>query len=81
MDEITWSLLEYSLSSDHKKRFFSEYWQLKIRLQRLDNILEKWGELDFTPGTPKPLLIEQAEAMRRYLHVLGVRAEIEEIKL
>ena len=81
MTEITQELVNKALSEDYREHFLSEYWQLKIRLQKLDRMLENWEDLDFTPQTPKSILLDQADIMRRYLHILGVRAKIEKIGL
>lgn len=43
--------VELMNSSDYKERFKAEYYQLKIRYDKLHNMCEKWDkdELDFTP--------------------------------
>ena len=70
-------------SSDYKERFAAEYWQTKIRYDKLHEMCTKYeaGTLDFTPNCPLYLLKEQKSAMGNYLHCLEVRAEIEGIKL
>lgn len=69
--------------SDYKTRFYAEYWQTKIRYDKLHRMLVKWeaGTLNFTPTCPKALLTEQASYMGNYLRVLEVRAEIEGVTL
>ena len=39
-------------SSDYKDRFKAEYWQVKIRLEKLRKMIAKWqaGTLGFTPS-------------------------------
>ena len=80
------------LSQDYKERFVAEYWQTKIRYEKLkhfNNIIEA---ASLTEGyersivepihdCPWHLLREQQEAMGHYLHTLEVRAVIEEIDL
>ena len=71
------------LSEDYKERFKAEYYQIRIRLDKLDAMLEKWkaGTLEFKPKNPRPLLEKQAREMWDYLYVLEVRAENEGIEL
>ena len=70
-------------SSDYKDRFKAEYYQVKIRYDRLHTMCNKYeaGTLDFTPSCSLELLKEQKAAMGQYLHCLEVRAEIEGITL
>lgn len=70
-------------SSDYKERFKAEYFQLKIRYDKLKAMLLKHqnGTLEFTPSCPISLLKEQEQYMRTYLAVLEDRAEIEGISL
>ena len=70
-------------SSDYKERFKAEYQQTKIRYDKLHAMLVKHdaGTLDFTPTCPIAILKEQAAAMGKYLYVLEVRAEIEDLEL
>ena len=77
------------LSEDYKARYVAEYRQTKIRYDRLKKFCNRieaahrsGGKLD----KPKHdcdlgLLVEQLNAMRDYLHVLEIRAEIEHIDL
>ena len=70
-------------SDDYKKRFKAEYYQLKIRIDKLSQLIYKFhkNKLEFKPACPISLLEEQYELMSRYLDTLRVRAEIEGIKL
>lgn len=70
-------------SDDYKERFKAEYYQTKIRYDKLHTMCVKHdaGTLDFTPTCPINLLREQKAAMGQYLNCLEVRAEIEDIKL
>ena len=70
-------------SADYKDRFRAEYWQVKIRLEKLRKMIARYqaGTLDFTPSCSLELLKEQVEPMQNYLDTLEVRAEVEEISL
>ncbi len=77
------STVEMMLSSDYKERFRAEYFQAKIRYEKLHRmtILYEAGTLSFTPFCSLALLKEQKTAMGNYLHALEVRAEIEKVDL
>lgn len=70
-------------SLDYKERFAAEYWQTKIRYERLCEMVVKYeaGTLSFVPDCPLGLLKNQKWAMGRYLNCLEVRAQIEKIDL
>lgn len=70
-------------SEDYKERFKAEVCQLDIRMGKLAHMLSAWeaGELDFQPACSFELLEAQLNGMKIYRHFLGVRAEIEGIKL
>ena len=70
-------------SPDYTERFIAEYWQTKIRYDKLHAMLVKLEaqKLDFVPKCSFTLLSEQAARMGAYLRCLEVRAEIEEIDL
>ncbi len=71
------------LSADFKVRIIAEYWQTKIRYNKLHKMLVQIDAhtLPFTPNCSKELLAEQASIMGRYLYLLEMRAEIEDIEL
>ena len=75
--------IELMTSEDYKERFKAEYWQTKIRYDKLHKMLVKAdaGKLGFTPTCDLMLLREQKGHMGRYLNCLEVRAEIEGIEL
>ena len=75
--------IELMTSTDHRERFLAEYWQTKIRIGKLDAMLEKYdrGELAFEPICPVDLLKWQLSVMEVYLDALTIRAEIEGIDL
>lgn len=68
---------------DYKERMKVEYQQTKERYDKLHKMLVKYdaGTLDFTPTCPIELLKEQAGAMGRYLYILEVRAQIEDVDI
>ena len=75
--------VDMMLSNDCKERFKAEYWQTKIRYDRLHKMVVKYeaGKLDFTPNCSLELLKTQKAAMGQYLYALEVRAAIEDIPL
>lgn len=70
-------------SADYKERFKAEYYQTKIRYEKLHAMTIKYeaGTLDFEPSCTLELLNGQKRYMRMYLHALEVRAQIEKIEL
>lgn len=70
-------------STDYKDRFKAEYWQVRIRLEKLRKMIAKYqaGTIGFTPECSLGLLKEQVEHMQNYMDVLEVRAKIEKIEL
>lgn len=70
-------------SSDYKDRFKAEYYQTKIRYDKLNEMLFKLrnGTLEFELTCSETLLSSQLYHMRMYLIDLEARAKIEDIKL
>lgn len=70
-------------SEDYKERFIAEYYQTKIRYDKLHKMIVKLeaDKLDFEPNSPLCLLKEQAKYMGEYLRTLEIRAEVEDIDL
>lgn len=64
-------------------RMIAEYHELKDKYTKLHHMLIKHeaGTLDFEPTCPIELLEHQANVMGEYLHILEVRAEIENVEL
>ena len=75
--------VELMNSEDYRNRFKAEYYQLKIRLEKLYELLVRYdaGTLGFTPNCSIQVLKDQLNIMRDYLYALQVRAEIEGINL
>ena len=70
-------------SSDYKDRFKAEFWQTKIRYNKLHNMVVKYeaNTLDFTPTTPLDFLKKQLSYMGMYLYTLEIRAQLEGVEL
>ena len=70
-------------SDDYKDRFKAEYYQTKIRYEKLHKMLIKAeaGTLGFQLKCPPHLLREQECDMMDYLKILEIRAEHEGIEL
>lgn len=70
-------------SGDYKERFIAEYYQLKIRYNKLKEFNEKrdLGELNFEPDCPKVILNRQEYQMQDLLETLKIRALLEDICL
>ncbi len=75
--------IELMQSGDYKERFKAEYWQTKIRAEKLHDMLVKYeaGTLSFTPKCSLELLKRQYAVMSEYLYLLEVRAKIEKVEL
>lgn len=86
--------IEMMTSADYKERFKAEYYQTKIRYEKLkafNTKIKAARMLKFTDGKykcpmpehdcPDDLLVEQQKQMGLYLHTLEVRAVIEGIAL
>ena len=68
-------------SPSYKDRFMAEYYQLKIRKDKLQNMYDNWDNLNFVPTCDKSTYKTQLLLMCGYLEVLSERAEKEGIKL
>lgn len=71
------------VDGSYKARFAAEYWQTKIRYDKLHDMIISYdaGTLDFEPTCDMSLLRHQASMMGQYLYDLEVRAKIEDIDL
>lgn len=74
---------ELMLSGDYRERMAAEWEQVKIRLRRLQEMLDAYreGKLGFEPTCPITLLREQALVMQEYVDILEVRAQLEGFRL
>mgnify|MGYP004481600961 CR=1 FL=1 len=70
-------------SADYKERFKAEYYQLKIRRDKLKAMVDKWdaGQLDFTPTCSREVYGFQLYTMDGYLDVLRHRAFFENVEV
>ena len=75
--------IELMTSADHKDRFKAEYWQTKIRRDKLYMMLEKYrtDKQDFKLTCPIWILKRQTKWIEGYLNALEERAKIEEVDL
>ena len=75
--------VELMQNVNYRQRFLAEYYQLKIRIEKLEAMVNKWdkGELDFTPTCNREIYDDQLYYMCGYLNILKNRAEIEGIEL
>lgn len=75
--------VEMMNSDDYKERFKAEYYQIKIRVVKLDNMLSKWGRepLGFMPTCPRSTYELQLKSMRDYKAILEMRAVMENIDI
>ena len=80
--------VEMMNSPDYKERFKAEYYQTKIRYEKLKKFNTRIKAATLTDAVEMPkhdcpddLLIEQQSIMGKYLHILEVRAVIENIEL
>lgn len=75
--------VELMNSAEYKDRFKAEYWQAKIRYDKLDDMTVKYEArtLTFIPKCSLELLKEQKKHLGNYIRTLKIRAEIEGIEL
>lgn len=75
--------VEMMNSSDYKERFKGEFYQLKLRIDGLEAMLNKYenGTLEFTPSCDIALLKTQIATMVAYENILKMRAKQEGIEL
>lgn len=77
------------LSDDYRDRFIAEYWQTRIRYNKLKSFCNRIEAAEMTMtmseapkhDCPLFLLREQQKSMGEYLHVLELRAVIEKVDL
>lgn len=86
--------IEMMISADYKERFKAEYYQTKIRYEKLKAFNTKieaakrtqyYGQAPVVDmpkhDCPEELLLDQQTVMGNYLHILEVRAQIEGVAL
>ena len=85
--------IEMMSSEDYKERFRAEYYQTKIRYEKLKKLNTRIEAVSRMPynmpcriempkhDCPEDILREQQRCMGEYLHLLELRAEIEGVDL
>lgn len=73
--------VELMNSEDYKDRFRAEYFQLRIRADKLQAFINAYyaGKLNFKPSCSMEIHVQQLAAMRSYQAILEARAAIEKI--
>lgn len=71
--------VDMMLSKDYKDRFRAEYHQVRIRRDKLKEMIDKWDNdrLDFIPTCPRSIYDLQLRAMNDYIAILETRGVIE----
>lgn len=71
------------VSTDYKERFLAEYYQVRIRADKLRKMIQKYKDdtLEFEPKCSCGLLEAQLDVMELYAEVLENRAWIEGIPI
>ena len=86
MNDLEWTK-DPMTSPDYRQRFFAEYWQTRIRYERLRQFIAKIGAGKATNSKfvnhdcPLDLLKKQLKSMDEYLSILEMRAIIENVDL
>lgn len=75
--------VELMNSNDYKDRFLAEYYQVKIRYEKLLNIIKRYENktLEFELSCDINLLRKQAFVMECYMNILKERANEECVEL
>lgn len=75
--------VQQMLSEDYRDRFKAKYYQVKIRYDKLVDMLDRWdkGQLSFLPTCPRELLCRQVTVMEDYMDLLIERSIAEGIDL
>ena len=73
--------VELMKSADYKDRFKAEYYQLLIRIVKLENMVKNWDKLTFTPTLGKGVYEAQISSMYTYLNILTIRAAAEDVEI
>lgn len=73
--------VELMNSKDFVDRFKAEYYQLDIRIKKLEYTLNNWNNLKFQPKCPKQVLMDQLANMKKYRDSLDTRCIYEDIEI
>ena len=74
--------IEMMTSEDYKERLKAEYYQVRIRMDKLIDFLEKWdnGELSSIPDCPRAVFDGQLRGMSEYRMMLLYQLNWEDIE-
>lgn len=75
--------VELMESEDYEDRFKAEFYQTRIRMFKLIDMLDRWdaGTLGFAPASARYLYLMQVKGMGLQLRAMRRRAKAEGIKL
>lgn len=75
--------VDLMLSDNYRDRFRAEYWQLRIRKEKLEKLIDDYnnGRLMIQLSCDIDIHRIQLRRMKKYLAILENRAKIEEIEL
>lgn len=75
--------VELMESDDYEDRFKAEFYQTRIRMFKLIDMLDRWdaGTLGFAPASARYLYLMQVKGMGLQLRAMRRRAKAEGIKL
>lgn len=75
--------VDLMISDNYVDRFKAEYYQLKIRIEKLKAMIEKHdaGTLEFEMQTPITVHKEQLRAMMDYMDMLKARSNFEHVEV
>lgn len=73
--------VEMMLSEDYKERFKAEYYQVKIRCEKLDAAIKGYDRGEVNLDAPPELFRQQLDYMSNYMAILKQRASYEGITL
>ena len=73
--------VEMMLSDDYRERFKAEFYQLQIRVEKLQAMIDDWSHLTFKPKVSREFYLIQINIMKAYLRALEYRARIEGINV
>ena len=75
--------IQLMTSGNYIARFQAEYWQTRIRYEKLKRMIRQYLDrtLPFVPKCPIEVLRGQLNAMGHYLNMLETRAMVEKIDL
>lgn len=73
--------IDLMVSEDYKDRYIAELLQIRIRILKLQKMLNNWDKLSFTPTCEKSVYLSQIDNMYKYYRILIKRARMEQIEI